>query len=509
MSIQDEFMAADRNIGKELNDLVPKVIDALQSGDLTESKSALGKYFSLIRYAHAFDLLSESDLDERIHEWSNGMIALSEASPSFAFFAAYDAMQICSRNENGLIPCDKIIANTVFVHINVNVMRAAYHHINQGYSRPVMIGDEQIISQEPYQMAHAKVYLTPLMNVVSGASQYQGSPILEDAFFEALTQFEDLIHSVAVHPTVAYDCVKELKEWADKKDVQGALAFRMYELMENATYLPDGQGMLLNELEVQAEELGEESREWYSKEPISISAAFAIRAGVAVELTEFHQKIETAFKEQNYQNAQDELLALFYQLGEDSEDVEGEYIAEDLNSYSYFFDSLKKLTLLSETHAGYVAQTCIYSIEDDMLPVSETVMAKLYECALPVVSFLDIPESDYKNTAKELYKIIMRRSSEFEDIDETEDIFGCAEDGYRVYLETISPEQRYEEVADLVIWLNEREYPSPYLQDFVADLMDRVESIEDKYGIVLDGDEPDAPVKAKVLQLTINEPSPF
>lgn len=516
MSIQDEFLSADRNIGEELNDLAQKAYEALQRQDLEQSKSALGNYFSVIRYAHAYGRLSETELDDRMGDWSNGMIALSEAAPSFAFFTAYDALKMCSRNEHGLLPCDTMIANAVFVHINVNVMRAVYPHVIGGHTRQVNIGDVSITSHQPYTMEQAKIYLIPLIDVIIGSSQYQDSQSLQDCFFEALSNFEDLIHSIAVHPISAYDAVKRLKDWADKNDKQGALAFRMHELMEYVTYLPDGQGkwpdgqgLLMNELEVQAEELGAESQEWYSKEPVDISSAFAIKAGVAVELVAFHQKIEKAFKDQNYQETEDELLALFYQLGEDSEDVDEDFISEDLSSYSYFFASLQKLTLLSEAHAAHLAQTCIYSVEDDMVAVSETVMAKLYECALPVISFLDLPDSDYKQTAKELYKIILRRSSEFEDIAETEDIFGCAEDGYRVYLETISPEERYDEVAGLVLWLNEREVASPYLQDFVSDLMDRVETVAGKSGIVLEGDEPSIPVKAKVLQLAAIEPSPL
>lgn len=491
MSIKEELSSPDRNIEEELTALARNVQGAFDACDLGKCKRALGEYFSLIRYAHAFGLLSTEDMEDKIAHWSGGMILLAQSSPSFAFFTAYEAMQICMRNENGLVPCDPLIANAVFTHINVYVTPAIYSHVAVGLQRHMVFDGVPVTSRENYTMDQAKRYLIPLMNVLTGTSQILNSQHFQDTFFEALTHFENLIYSSLVHPLDSFEAVKELHDWAEKNHKHGALATRTRELMDDATYLPDGRGMIRHALEIQADELARESREFYANQTVDITKAFAVKAGVDPALSKIHQKIERALADGRAKDAENALTNLFFELGQDGEDADGN-VTEDLKSYKYFFDAANRLAGMSITNASRLGHRCIAAMEED-ISVSELVMAGVHEYALLAMAGVNIAESQYARTAMGIYKTIMKWSSEFEEVENADEILDCATGGYEQCLMTLGPTERYDEIAELIAWVDDCEYPTPYLQGFTHRMMSDVVAYGNKKGIrfACDTPEPD------------------
>lgn len=477
MSIQEELSSPDRNIGQELDDLENKAQDSLEAEEfeLGNYKHAVGKYFSLIRYAHAFELIDQEDMENRLSIWSGHMITMSRFSPHYAFFAANDALNICMRNENGLVPCDIAIANAVFVHVSVNAIpaiNAQFKH--DGY----------------FSMEKARVYMRPLMNVLVGTSQRLEVQSIQDTFFEALSHFDELIASNYVHPVTAFEFVKELQEWAKVHHKNGALAYNMKELMQLAVYLPDGtpDGMTgtipkLNFLELKADPPDMDVQ----SSVVDMKGAFARKAGINTNLKDIHHTIETSLDKKRYQDAENALYALYYQLGQENANADGT-VDDDLKSYVYFFKAAERLGEMSDLHGAHLAEKCMSSMDDDLCP-SEMVTGAMCEFALSMMMNLDVPGSDYRPTAKEIYKKVMKWSSEFEEVENTDQIFDCAEQGFVQYLVTVTPEERYAEIQELATWLEDCVYPSPYLQEFVQGMLETAVMYEQGMGIPFEEDE--------------------
>lgn len=448
--------------------------------------STLKTAFEIIRLTHVNGMLPDEELTHYVREWKGSLLQLSDIAPREALSVADTARASCV-STNGEV-YDTLLVNTACVCVNTLVMPAFYDHLKS------------------YKVMHFEEvgkYLNPIKNVLFKTAPFLKSAAIQDTFFEALTLFENMAYGFYMGATTRYDLLMSVKDHAAKDlPAYQRLYDRMEELLGYAEFTTEGRGILRTDLEMQAAELAAESCEWFAKKPVHISAAFAVKAGLDIEFADFHERLETAFAQGKYQDVVKELSDLFARLGEDSEDENEEYIAEDLNSYAYFFENANKLNMMSEDHGYQLAHFCVHAIESDTACVSEKVMAKVYECALPVISFVDLPDSERTKDIKELYKIILKRTSEFEDIDETIDIFGCAEDGYRIHLAKLSPVEIYKEIAELSAWVDEREIASPYLCDFVDSLMDCAKSYGDDMGIPqeyvigADDDDPD-PISPK------------
>ena len=70
---------------------------------------------------------------------------------------------------------------------------------------------------------------------------------------------------------------------------------------------------------------------------------------------------------------------------------------------------------------------------------------------------------------------------------------------------TLQPDERYNDVAELAAWVDELEYPSPYLKEFIQNMMSRAVVYGNKGEINFESDIPEPEYDAKIIQLPVND----
>lgn len=485
MATQDEI----NSVCGKLDELFNNFSIAFKNKDVGECEIALRRHFTTLRNAHAQGVLPDEELSHYVSVWARSVSNLSALSPNLAFLCACSAWNICKAGEDQL-PCDKLIVNTVAICINGHAYRALNEHVD---------------SQKMMDMHDAEPYLIALENVLMTLAPHIGSLHLQETYYETLTKFEDILFSAYVPPTERYRHVKKIRDFAE---VNGAATYKLLLDMDcllekNGEFLPDGQGIILNPLEMQANALASEHYrtivneailKWMAQDErksvpniIPFSKALALRAGLPTNYASLHQKIEKSLQAGDYKAAEKRLFTLFHRLAADDEDDHGQEIPDDISTYSYFLAAADRLSSQSLTHGFHLASRCIKAIEDESI-FSERLQETVYGFAVPVMANWEEFDNRRLNHTKELNKAIMKRSSEFIESEQAEDIFESAAIGYREYLGTITPQQRYDELLELSEWLEGRKYPSPIMEEFVDDLMNSARDYGSCKGIPLEED---------------------
>jgi len=462
---------------------------AFKDKNMTECETVLRRYFRTLRNADAQAVLPDEELSHYVSVWGRSVSKLASVSPNLAFLCACAAWNICKTGE-GQSPCDILIVNTVAVCIN----GFAYGALNE------YVGHKKIMD-----MNEAEPHIFALGNVLMTMASHTPSPNLQDTYYDTLTKFEEIIFSVYVLPTERYRHVKKIRDFAEANGAKTNRLLRDMDslLAEYGEFLPNGQGIILNPLEIQANDLAADHYLFTVNEAIlkemaqedkkggsniiPLSKALALRAGVPAEYSSLHQKIEKSLQAGDYKAAEKRLFTLFHRLAADDEDDHGQEIPDDISTYSYFLAAADRLSSQSLTHGFHLASRCITAIEDESI-FSERLQEAVYGFAVPVMANWEESDNRRLNHTKELNKAIMKRSSEFIESEQAEDIFESAAIGYREYLGTITPQQRYDELLELSVWLGNRKYPSPMMVEFVDDLMNSARDYGVFKGIPLEED---------------------
>jgi len=455
---------------EDLDNLAQKVADAFILQELAECTDALRQYFYYIRYAHAYGVIEDTELEKRMRDWNHNMVHLFYVSPNAAFETAYEALKICSKADTGLL-CDIVIVNSVSTNINAYVRPALSNHVKY----------------EGYVTTEGAVrFIEPLMAILITLAPNLNSSNLQETFFEALTEFETILYTSVIPPARRFELVSKLRNRAENKPNCEVLLNRMNEILAEAAYLPNGRGLILHSMEEQADRLGQESKEWYQRNPVDIKSAFAIRAGVAVEYLGAYEQIEDALRNGKIDKAEQGLFDLFVQLSANNEDDNKS--RKYVSTLSYWLKTALKLYDKSKLSAFNLSERCIEMIGTQPV-TSEYAQAVVYGYSLPIISAMEGSDTLFVHRAVEMYKMIMKRSSEFVKSRNAEEIFEYAAIGFRNFLGTISPTARYQELSELENWLEGRNSDSLYLQDFVDDLINSRESYGNEWGIPLEEDE--------------------
>jgi hypothetical protein len=488
------------SVSIKLQELSEKVSETLESSQFDECDQSLRQYFSIIRYGHADGLISDEDLSQHVRSWKDGVMRLSNISPYLAFGVSCAARDICSRGEKGLA-CDLLIVNTACVCINVLAGAAFKEHQR---------------SVKNFPIDKFTQYIKPVIDVMTVTSAYFHSQNMQNTFYESLTVFENMLYSHMVPPVSRYSVVTKIRDWAEaQKPNCGALFSRMEEILEEATFLPNGQGIIPHPMEIYADYLAaehylsvvneaiqEEIKNDQEKEKqrkkmsgdgntakiISFSSAAAFRVGVSPDYASLYQKIEKSLDGGQFQAAENRLFALFHRLAEDDQDENGDDVSEDTSTYSYLLKTVERLSKKSLTHGFHLASRCIIAIEEE-LHFSDKLQEEFYSFATPVIGQWQMQNGGHFHATKELNKAIMKRSSEFLESEQADDIFENAAAGYREYLGSLHPTQRYDELFELSLWLRDRKYPSPLMENFVDGLMNSAQKYGNFMGIPLEEDE--------------------
>jgi hypothetical protein len=453
--------------------------------DMAESETALRRHFTTLRNAHAHGVLPDEELSHYLSEWGRSVSNLSTLSPSVAFICACTAWNICKAGESQL-PCDKLIVNTVAICIN----GFAYRALN-----------EYADSKKMMDMNDTKPYIFALGNVLMTLAPHVQSSHLQETYYETLTKFEEILFSAYVPPTERYKHVIKIRNFAEAR---GPATHKLLSDMDSllaqfAGVLLNGQGIILNPLEIQADELAVEhylatvndaileemekdrQREKQRKSGLNIipfSKALALRSGVPAGCADLHQTIERSFQVRDYQAAEDSLFDLFNRLAE---------MPENISPYHYLLVAADRLSTQSLTHGFHLASRCVEAIEESAI-CSEALQETVCGFAVPAIVNWEGLNNSRLNETKELNKVIMKRSSEFLDSEQAGDIFESSAIGFREYLGSITPQQRYDELIELSVWLGGRKYPSPMMGTFVDDLMNSARDYGSFKGIPLEED---------------------
>ncbi len=465
MSCQDNTEIAKA----KLDESARKVLQSFEE-DAGEIGEVLRIFFKDIYEVSVSNLLSDEDMADWLTFWNQNVLLLYHIHPDDAFHTVTESFDLCSQ-QSQKYHSQKLIVSMLCESINA-------------YTRPAL--QFMIMEKQAFTHQDAMPYLFALKNVIMTTSPHEDSLDLQDIFFQALSEFEKILYSCFISPVIRFDQLTFLKEWAEKNPYPcTALLVRTDELLAQATYLPNGQGEVLHSLEVRANNIAKETQNFKENSVSDIQSAFAIRAGVMAECVDLYNRIETAFKNENFDEAEEGLYDLFLQLSADQED---ENISQkEISTLSYWMTSASKLHDKSMINSFNLAYRCIIEIENQVI-ASEYLKAAVYRFSLPVILGLETQDRTLEHRAVDVYKIIMKQSSEFTTSDDIQKIFEDAAIRFREFLGRISPVARYNEVSELETWLESRKSPSPYLQDFVDDLMNSSQFYGNDRGIPLEED---------------------
>lgn len=429
----------ERNsICAELDLLLLKFEEYFDDSDAEKCAQLLRQSFSEMRRGDAYNILQKAELEGYVGEWTEAFLRFSHLSPYRAFCVARDARDMC-RSGDEKLPCDILLVNTACVGINSLAYPAFRHYMRNAGYLPV----EQF-----------SLFIEPVIHVLITTSAHFRSSQIQDTFYEALTLFENMLYSHMLPPVSRYSVAKKVRDWADaQKPNCGALLSRMEEILQDATFLPNGQGMIQHPLEVQADQFAAEH--------------------------ETNIRVEESQSEQKCQVFEDRLFSMFQSLSDEEDD--------EVNSI-HLVKLTEKLTDLSLKNAFHLATRCILAMEENPI-LSDLLQKTVCTFSAPIIARWERTQhGDYTATHK-LNLAMMKRTSAFGDEKKAADIFKIAVSGYREYLRTIDPTQRYDELFQISLWVREQASPHEILKQFVDDLMGRATFCGVFLGIPLEGDE--------------------
>lgn len=458
---------------------------AFRNENMEECETALRRHFKTLCNAHARGVLPDNELTHYVSVWEKSVSNLSKLSPFVAFSCACTAWDICKGGQDQL-SCDKLIVNTVAVYIN----RFAYGALNT-----------YVDNQKMMDLNNAEPYVFALGNVLMMMASHLESHCLHEKYNETLATFKEILYSAFIPPTERYRHVKRIRDLAE---ANGTATQKLLNDMNGlltgyGEVLPGGQGMILNPLERQADVLAAEhylstvkesltkfmkNERHEKRQPkdkaniIPFTSALALRAGVPEGCTHLHQTIERSLRCGDYQTSEDSLFDLFNSLVS---------MPENTSAYTYLLGAADRLSSKSLTHGFQLASRCITAIEEEGISL-EKLQETVYGFAVPAIMNWEEHDNSRLNYTKELNKAIMKRSSEFIESEQAGDIFESAAIGFREYLGSITPQQRYDELLELSLWLKDLQYPSLMMEGFVSDLMKSAKAYGSFMGIPLEED---------------------
>jgi hypothetical protein len=435
-----------------LSEQAQHVEDSFEPIEPRNSVRAIRKYFVMLRLADAYGCLSAQELENGLSFWVNSKEKVFEISPRDALDISYHAFISCGIGHINK-PCSPVIVNSVCASVNVDIPHAVRQHRQS----------------ELFFLASASgLYLDMVESVLRTLAPHSDSPDLMTTFFEALTVWENLLFSELVSPSTRFKRVDELEANAKKSTHPcPQLLKRCGEIKKDAVLTKAGIPLLLNALEEDADAITEATSRAKPR-LLTLFTGHAIRADEASQYATLFHDIEQSMQEGRYQETEDKCFELFQTLSKSGEDTP---------TLSYLMATAKKLGERNIYHGSNLAYRCILAIENENLS-SESLQMTVYDFSLPIISKMDGMDPEYSAVAKELYKTIMKRSSEFQNANSGGEIFEIAAGCYRQFLGSIHPIQRYDELMGLYTWLRQREAASELLQEFTDNLLNSSQ----KYG---------------------------
>lgn len=467
---QENISAACR----ELDDVSGQSFAALQARKWDDCGHYLRQYFYQIRYKHAYGLLPDPQLTPNIQKWEGQLMQLAGHVPDLAFLVAMNARQECANTKEELkeLACDVLIVNTVCSCIIA-------------LARPAL--DEWIAHRKYLPFGEVTPYIKPVIDVMILTAPHFRSQALQHTFYEALTVFEKMLYSSFMSPVTRYALVMQMRDWADQKKPNcGALLNRMNEILDHTTPLPNGQGMILLPLEEQADRLANDHRSYQEPKPTPISVAFAIRAGVPAEHAALYDAFEGAMQKKKYQTAGMTLYQLFRTLSLETDQAQQKNAGNHNRSLAYLVKAAERLTSESVEHGFNLAICCIDAIDEGLIS-SESLQAAAYRFSLSAIERREKQSGDYAETCH-LNLAIMKKSADFYQVNDSQEIFERAASAYREYLVTLQPASRYDVVKEMDEGLAEQEYLPSLLQSFVNSLLSGVKAYGPHWGIPMEED---------------------
>lgn len=490
MSTQTNLPNNKKEALHQLSTLQKQSENAINAKDATLAIRSMGNYFEVMWHCSSQKLIDADLFKAALSTWVNNINRLFKLTVNAALEVSVNAAYLCQVKKDDS-DCGKLIANTVFNYINILAHPAHQEYIKKKWQ-----------SNRPQaESADIGPYLAVLLDVMKSTVRHYDSPDILSTYKDARVQLRTMLFSSHVPPVKRLEYVQQVFEWAKANQGFETLARDMNEWLGWATVLPNGQKILQHPLEIQADQLAREAIAAKKKEPVDIKRVFAIRAEIPQRYSRLFHRIENAFEQSDFMRVEYALCGLFHELGGRAV-RHHEAIQADIPVYSYFLKSASKLFKLSPERGFELAEKCIYAIEERSF-FSEPLMNVVYGFALPVVSTL-AGQDLYTGHAKEMFKIIMRRSAEFKTSNNAEDIFECAARSFRIYLGSISPVDRYVEVEELSFWLGSREIESPLLAEFVDDLMNSALNYGNNMGIPLEEDETEPSESAEIRSFPLH-----
>jgi hypothetical protein len=445
-----------------LSEQAQHVEDSFEPIEPRNSVRAIRKYFVMLRLADAYGCLSAQELEDGLSFWVNSKERVFKISPRDALDISYHAFISCGIGHINK-PCSPIIVNSVCASMNAYIPLAVREHRQ---------------SESSFEASASGLYLDMVESVLRTLAPHSDSPDLMTTFFEALTVWENLLFSELVPPSTRFKRVDELEANARKSAHPcPQLLKRCAEIKKDAVFTKAGIPLLLNALEEDADAIAEVTSKAKPR-LLPLFTGHAIRAGVAPQYATLFHDIEQSMQEGRYQEAEDKCFELFQALSKKSEDIP---------TLSYLMVTATKLGERNIYHGSNLAYRCILAIENENLS-SESLQMTVYDFSLPIISKMEDIDSDYSVIAKELYKTIMKRSSEFKSVNCGGEIFEIAAGCYRQFLGSIHPIQRYDELMGLYTWLKQRDAASDLLQEFVVELLNSSQRYGNFEGIPLEED---------------------
>ena|GEM_PF-5854063 len=435
------------------------------------SVRALRDYFVALRLATAYGCLSPQELQDGLEFWVRSKEKVFEITPRDALDISYHAFLACGISHIKK-PCPAAIVNTVCNSVNIDIAHTVKEHRQ---------------AKSFCDLTTFENYLDCAESVLRTLGPHDDSPHLRTTFFESLTVWENLLFSELVAPATRFKRVEALKKNAqESKYPCPQLSRRCAEILKDAVYTKDGNPLLLNVMEEDADKIAEETMRSKLR-LVPLFTGHAIRAGVSSKYAMLYHDIEKSFTERCYQVTEEKCFELFRELSNDDEDKDGNDPPIHISTLSYLMATATKLAEKNIHHGYHLAYRCISAIENENL-FSETLQMTVYGFSLPIISKMERKDSGFSGIAKELYKTMMKRSSEFESIEARENIFGLAAIAYRQFLGSIQPIQRYDELIGLSFWLGQRKAASEFLQEFVDGLLNSSQKYGNFDGIPLEED---------------------
>jgi hypothetical protein len=457
----------------ELDAFFDTFATAFESGDMPACENALMRHFTKI---HEYqDILPEEDISQYASDWKRAVKKLVKLSPNLAFYSAKTAWDECWSGK-GNFRCHKLLIHSAGDCIKDLALVALRDFAAANGATSIAASD---------------VYISQLRNVLMVSTPSPKSDDSESRFYDTLTKFENLLLKLWVPPSERYNHVMRLKNYAEARAPHAdKLLSAMDDILSRyGVKLPTGQVIIQHPREADADAMGSETHihrlttqiqatKDARKPKLAMASEEAVFADNPFNPKTPQQNIVQAMADQDYRVVENELFKLFQELAQNP---------DNSFSHTYFTNAVENLADVSLTDTFQLAARCICEIEEKSI-TSEKVQETVYNFAGPAIANWEVHTGGDYSLTHQLNLAIMKRSSEFIHSQQSGDIFEQAAASYREYLGSIDKTQRYDELLDVSIWLGERNYPSPMLQEFVDDLMSRATRSGSFLGIELEED---------------------